>query len=222
MLEIKGLDVDIGVVPVLRGIELGVPSGAMCGLIGRNGAGKTTLVRSIMGALRARAGHIRFDGNDLTAQPGHRRAPLGIGYMPEDRRLVPDLTAEENILVPVWATGAAGYQKRLGWIYELIPEVALLRARNATELSGGQQKMVALARALVVGTRLLLLDEPTEGIAPVLARRFVEILSGLKAEGESVLIAESNDKHIAGLLDRSYVIERGSVSNVTRGEARRA
>lgn len=222
MLEVKGLDVDIGVVPVLRGIELGVPTGAMCGLIGRNGAGKTTLVRSIMGALRARAGHIRFDGNDLTTEPGHRRAPLGIGYMPEDRRLVPDLTAEENILVPVWATGAAGYQKRLDWIYALIPEVAAFRERNATELSGGQQKMVALARALVVGTRLLLLDEPTEGIAPVLARRFVEILRGLKAEGESVLIAESNDKHIAGLLDRSYVIERGSVSNVTRGEARRA
>jgi branched-chain amino acid transport system ATP-binding protein len=212
MLEIKGLDVDIGVVPVLRGVELGVPMGAMCGLIGRNGAGKTTLVRSVMGALRARAGHIRFDERDLTAEPGHRRAPLGIGYMPEDRRLVPDLTAEENILVPVWATRAAGYRKRLDWIYELIPELGAFRARNATQLSGGQQKMVALARALVIGTKLLLLDEPTEGIAPVLARRFIEILRGLKAEGESVLIAESNDKHLAGLLDRSYVIERGSVT----------
>jgi len=217
MLEIKGLDVDIGVVPVLRGIELGVPTGAMCGLIGRNGAGKTTLVRSVMGALRARAGHIRFGERDLAAEPGHRRAHLGIGYMPEDRRLVPDLTAEENILVPVWATRASGYQKRLDWIYGLIPEVAEFRTRNATELSGGQQKMVALARALVVGTKLLLLDEPTEGIAPVLARRFVEILRGLKAEGESVLIAESNDKHVAGLLDRSYVIERGSVTRVARG-----
>jgi branched-chain amino acid transport system ATP-binding protein len=214
MLEIKGLDVDIGVVPVLRGVELGVPTGAMCGLIGRNGAGKTTFVRSVMGALRARAGQIQFGGRDLNAEPGHRRAHLGIGYMPEDRRLVPDLTAEENILVPVWATRTADYQKRLEWIYGLIPEVAEFRSRNATELSGGQQKMVALARALVVGTKLLLLDEPTEGIAPVLARRFVEILRGLKAEGESVLVAESNDKHIAGLLDRSYVIERGSVTRV--------
>jgi branched-chain amino acid transport system ATP-binding protein len=213
MLEIQGLDVDIGVVPVLRGIELGVPSGAMCGLIGRNGAGKTTLMRSVMGALRARAGRIQFDGRDIAAEPGHRRAHLGIGYMPEDRRLVPDLTAEENILVPVWATRAAGHQKRLDWIYGLIPEAAEFRARNATELSGGQQKMVALERALIVGTRLLLLDEPTEGIAPVLARRFVEILRGLKAEGESVLVAESNDKHLAGLLDRSYVIERGSVTH---------
>lgn len=214
MLEVKDLDIDIGVVPILRGVELGVPTGAMCGLIGRNGAGKTTFMRSVMGALRARAGRIQFGDRDVTAEPAHRRAHLGIGYMPEDRRLVPDLTAEENILVPVWAIRAADYQKRLAWIYELIPEVAAFRVRNATELSGGQQKMVALARALIVGTRLLLLDEPTEGIAPVLARRFIEILRDLKAEGESVLVAESNDKHIAGLLDRSYVIERGSI---TRG-----
>jgi len=212
VLEIRGLDVNIGVVPVLRGVELGVPGGAMCGLIGRNGAGKTTLMRSVMGVLRAGAGRIGFGERDLAAEPGHRRAHLGIGYMPEDRRLVPDLTAEENILVPVWATRSAGYEKRLAWIYGLIPEVAAFRRRNATELSGGQQKMVALARALVVGTRLLLLDEPTEGIAPVLARRFVEILKGLKDEGESVLVAESNDKHLAGLLDRTYVIERGSVT----------
>lgn len=211
MLELQGVDVDIGLVPVLRGIELGVPSGSMCGLIGRNGAGKTTLMRSVMGALRARGGKITFDERDLGAEPGHRRAHLGIGYMPEDRRLVPDLTAEENILVPVWATGASDYQKRLDWIYELIPEVAAFRSRPATELSGGQQKMVALARALIVGTKLLLLDEPTEGIAPVLARRFVDILRDLKSEGESVLVAESNDKHLHGLLDRSYVIERGSV-----------
>jgi len=215
MLELKGVDVDIGVVPVLRGIDLGVPRGSMCGLIGRNGAGKTTLMRSVMGALGVRAGKMGFGELDLAAQPGHRRAHLGIGYMPEDRRLVPDLTAEENILVPVWATHAADYRKRLDWIYELIPEVAAFRARPATELSGGQQKMVALARALVVGTKLLLLDEPTEGIAPVLARRFIEILRDLKSEGESVLVAESNDKHLHGLLDRSYVIERGSVKQGT-------
>ncbi|HSH06075.1 MAG TPA: ATP-binding cassette domain-containing protein [Burkholderiales bacterium] len=211
MLELQGVDVDIGVVPVLRGIELGVPSGNMCGLIGRNGAGKTTLLRSVMGVLRARAGKITFDTRDLGSEPGHRRAHFGIGYMPEDRRLVPDLTAEENILVPVWATRGGDYQKRLDWIYALIPEIAAFRSRPATELSGGQQKMVALARALIVGTKLLLLDEPTEGIAPVLARRFVEILRDLKSEGESVLVAESNDKHLHGLLDRSYVIERGSV-----------
>ena len=213
MLELKGLDVSIGAVPVLRGIALEVPAGAMCGLIGRNGAGKTTLMRSVMGALRPKAGRIDFAGCDLAGEPGHRRAHLGIGYMPEDRRLVPELTAEENILVPVWATSARDYRKRLAWIYKLIPEVEAFRTRHATELSGGQQKMVALARALIVGTKLLLLDEPTEGIAPVLARRFVEILRDLKHEGESVLIAESNDKHLAGLLDRSYVIERGSINN---------
>lgn len=212
MLKLEGVSVSIGPTPILRDVSLEVPPGTMCGLIGRNGAGKTTLIRAVMGALKVQSGTMTFAGGDLGKVSAHRRAALGIGYMPEDRRLVPDLTAEENILVPVWATGLAGYQKRLEWIYGLIPEAAEFRARNATELSGGQQKMVALARALIVGTRLLLLDEPTEGIAPVLARRFVEILRDLKHEGESVLVAESNDKHLAGLLDRSYVIERGSVT----------
>jgi len=211
MLELQGVDVDIGVVPVLRGIELGVPNGSMCGLIGRNGAGKTTLLRSIMGVLRARAGKISFDTRDLGAAPGHRRAHLGIGYMPEDRRLVPGFTVEENILLPTWTTDIPGKDERMKWIFSIMPEIETFRGRRSLELSGGQQKMVALARALIVGTKLLLLDEPTEGIAPVLARRFVEILRDLKSEGESVLVAESNDKHLHGLLDRSYVIERGSV-----------
>ena len=128
---------------------------------------------------------------------------------------MPTLSAEENILIPIWATGVADYRPRLEWIYGLIPEAAEFRQRPANALSGGQQKMVALARALLVGTKLLLLDEPTEGIAPVLVRRIADILADVKARGESVLVAESNDAHIAELLDRSYVIERGSV--VERG-----
>ncbi len=215
MLEVAALDVDIGPVPILRGVALEVPTGGMCGLIGRNGAGKTTFMRSMMGALAPKAGTVTFDATEITHLAGHRRAHMGIGYMPEDRRLVPTLSAEENILIPIWATGITDYRPRLEWIYGLIPEAAEFRRRPANALSGGQQKMVALARALLVGTKLLLLDEPTEGIAPVLVRRIADILSDVKAEGESVLVAESNDTHIAELLDRTYVIERGSV--VERG-----
>ena len=211
MLTISELDVSIGATPILRGINLTVPTGNMCGLIGRNGAGKTTFMRAVMGALDAQAGKIEFDGVDLTTTDAYRRAHMGIGFMPEDRRLVPELTAEENILLPVWATGAENSEQRLKWIYGLMPEVEEFRARGATELSGGQQKFVAFARALMCGTKLLMLDEPSEGIAPIFARRMVEILANLKEEGESVLVAESNDVHISRLLDETFVIERGSI-----------
>ena len=211
MLTISELDVSIGATPILRGINLTVPTGNMCGLIGRNGAGKTTFMRAVMGALDAKRGKIEFEGIDLTTTDAYRRAHMGIGFMPEDRRLVPELTAEENILLPVWATGAEDSEQRLKWIYELMPEVEEFRARGATELSGGQQKFVAFARALMCGTKLLMLDEPSEGIAPIFARRMVEILANLKEEGESVLVAESNDVHIARLLDETFVIERGSI-----------
>ena len=211
MLKVSGLDVNIGPTPILRGLALEVPAGSMCGLIGRNGAGKTTFLRAIMGALTAEAGEAMFGHQDLLKIQPHKRAHMGIGFMPEDRRLVPALTAEENILVPVWATGMEDWQDRLDWIYELMPEVAAFRNRGSLELSGGQQKFVAFARALMVGTQLLLLDEPSEGIAPVFAQRMSEIMKNLKDEGESVLVAESNDKHVAGLLDRTFVIERGSI-----------
>jgi len=211
MLEVSALDVNIGPTPILRGVDLSVPKGTMCGLIGRNGAGKTTFLRAIMGALSAEAGQAKFEDEDLLKAQPHKRAHLGIGFMPEDRRLVPALTSEENILVPVWATDMADWQQRLDWIYEIMPEVAEFRNRGAMELSGGQQKFVAFARALMVGTKLLLLDEPSEGIAPVFAQRMSEIMKKLKDEGESVLVAESNDKHVAGLLDRTFVIERGSI-----------
>jgi branched-chain amino acid transport system ATP-binding protein len=216
MLEVSGLDVNIGPVPILRQVTLSVPAGATVGLIGRNGAGKTTLLRSVMGLLRSQAGRIGFGEQELTGAASHRRAHLGIGYMPEDRRLVPDMTAEENILLPAWSTGAPDVAERLDWIYGLMPEIREFRDRGATQLSGGQQKMVALGRALIAGTRLLLLDEPTEGIAPVLAHRMSQVLADLKAAGQSVLVAESNDKHIADVINRTYVIERGSVVELQR------
>ncbi|HEX7928909.1 MAG TPA: ATP-binding cassette domain-containing protein [bacterium] len=211
MLRVQGLVVNIGTANILRDANLEVCPGAMCGLIGRNGAGKTTFMRSVMGALPVQAGKVDLSDTNLRTVPAHQRAQLGIGYMPEDRRLVPDFTTEENVLLPAWSTQQADAPARLQWVYKLMPEVRNFAARPATQLSGGQQKLVALARALMCGHKLLLLDEPFEGVAPALARRLAEVLSDLKREGLSVLLAESNERHVADLLDAIYVIERGGI-----------
>jgi branched-chain amino acid transport system ATP-binding protein len=210
MLKVENLNVSIGPIPIIRNASLSVDEGRMCGLIGRNGAGKTTLLRALMGAIPA-TGNVQFENIDLLALPAHRRAAHGIGYMPEDRRLVPEFTVGENILLPTWSTELAGAQGRLDWIFSIMPEVARFKDRRALELSGGQQKMVALARALMAGTRILLLDEPFEGLAPALARRLGEVLANLKSEGVSVLIAESNELHVLDLLAGAFYIERGAV-----------
>ncbi|HEY4141489.1 MAG TPA: ATP-binding cassette domain-containing protein [Pseudolabrys sp.] len=210
MLKVENLNVSIGPIPIIRNASLQVDEGQMCGLIGRNGAGKTTLLRALMGAIPA-TGTVLFEHIDLLALPAHRRAAHGIGYMPEDRRLVPEFTVGENILLPTWSTEVEGAGTRLDWILSIMPEVARFKDRRALELSGGQQKMVALARALMAGTRILLLDEPFEGLAPALARRLGEVLANLKTVGVSVLIAESNELHVLDLLARAFTIERGAV-----------
>jgi len=212
MLRIEGLDVSIQSVSILRGISMDVPTGKFAGLIGRNGAGKTTLMRSVMGILPARGGTIRFDEVALDRMPAHQRARGGIGYMPEDRRLVPQLSVEENVLIPAWAAGVAEPQARLAQIYKMIPEVEAFASRKALQLSGGQQKLVALARALMCGTKLLLLDEPFEGVAPVLAHRLAEVIAGLKIQGLSVILTESDLSHSEAILDMVYTIDRGEVS----------
>lgn len=210
-LEIRGLNVSIDQIPILREVAMTVPEGAMVGLIGRNGAGKTTLMRSIMGLLPGDSGTVRIEGQEMTNVPGYKRAGLGVSYMPEDRRLIPELTVEENILMPAWANGIRDAAARLEWIYGLMPEVREFRDRRALQLSGGQQKLVALARALMPGRRLLLLDEPFEGVAPVLSRRLTQVIAELRNEGLSVVLSESDDVHSADLVDRSYRIERGVV-----------
>ena len=212
MLRIDALGVSIASVGILRGASLAVGAGRFAGLIGRNGAGKTTLMRSIMGIVAWRAGTIEFDGKPLAGVPTHARARLGIGYMPEDRRLIPELTIEENLLLPAWSTQAADAAARLARVYGMIPEVHAFAERKALQLSGGQQKLVALARALMCGDKLLLLDEPFEGVAPVLARRLAEVLAGLKRAGLTVLLAESSVTHARELLDDIFEIDRGVIA----------
>ena len=210
MLRVSGINVAIDAVEILRGFSIDVPTGQMVGLIGRNGAGKTSLMRSVMGHLALRSGAISFDGSDLGSLPRHQRAALGIGYMPEDRGLVPELTVEENILVPVWASKKLEQGERLDFVYSVLPEMKEMRGRRALLLSGGQQKLVALGRALAVGTRLLLLDEPFEGVAPALSQRLSEVIGGLRGSQLSVLISQSDLNHSSSLLDAEVVIERGA------------
>jgi branched-chain amino acid transport system ATP-binding protein len=210
LLAIDRLVVEIQSMPALRGFSLALARGAMVSLVGRNGAGKTTLMRSIMGHLKPAQGAIRFDGEDLAALPRHARAGLGIGYMPEDRCLVPQLTVEENILLPLWVAKQLDRKARLDFVYATIGELAEMRSRKALLLSGGQQKLVALGRALAIGTKCLLLDEPFEGIAPALAERLSDVLASLKGKDLTLLMSQSDMNHSRGLTDAEFTIERGA------------
>ena len=185
MLSVNSLDVDINGTPILRDINLNIQTGEIIGLIGRNGAGKTTFLRSLMGLLPSLSGNMNYEGENLGKQPGYKRAHLGFGYMPEDRKLVPEMTAEQNILVPVWSTGIDDYEDRLAWIYKIIPECQKFRSSGATALSGGQQKLVALARALMVGKNLLLLDEPTGACD---AKTTIDVERALTSRGFTVIL----------------------------------
>jgi branched-chain amino acid transport system ATP-binding protein len=212
MLRIESLDVSIKSVRILRGVGLELQRGQLVGLIGRNGAGKTTLMRAIMGILTPTAGTITFDGAAMKGVPSFVRARGGMGYMPEDRRIIPQLSIEENVSLPAWAAGQAHPEERLRRIYEMIPEVGQLKDRRGLQLSGGQQKLAALARALMSGTKLLLLDEPFEGVAPVLAKRLAEVVAVLRSEGLSVILSESDLSHSRKLIDVVYEIDRGQVT----------
>ncbi|MCI0547271.1 MAG: ATP-binding cassette domain-containing protein [Candidatus Rokubacteria bacterium] len=210
MLKVERLSVSIKGFPILRGVTLEIPEGGLVGLVGRNGAGKTTTLKGILGLVPVTGGRIALDGTDLAKVPAHKRAPLGLGYMPEDRRLIGALTVEDNILMPAWATGRTDDRQRLQYIYDTIPDVRPLARRPASTLSGGQQKIAALARAVMTGTKLLLLDEAFEGLSPATGEKFARTIQALQREGLAILIAESDDKRLGFVLDL-YTIERGEI-----------
>src|SRR5262249_35707819 len=213
VLRVEGITVAISAVNILRGLSLAVETGAIVGLVGRNGAGKTTTMRSIMGLTHLSSGRIDLDGNRIDGMSSYMRARLGIGYLPEDRRLVGTLSVRDNLLIPAQASGVPNYDKRLHRIFDLIPELREWSARRAVTLSGGQQKMVALARAFVNGRKLLLLDEPFEGISTALSRRLAQTIRDFQQAGHgvAVLVAQSDLKRAAMLARRAFVIERGEV-----------
>jgi branched-chain amino acid transport system ATP-binding protein len=213
-LKLENVNVSIQAAPILRSISLVVEQGERMGLVGRNGAGKTTVIRTITGLAKLGSGKVIWQGEDISAMEPRDRARLGFGYMPEDRRLVPELTVEENMLLPAWVNDAIDGPKGLAFVYDLMPELTQMSSRKALLLSGGQQKMVALGRALIAGTQLLLLDEPFEGVAPALAMRISDVITSLKGEGLSVLIAQSELSHSVDLLQRECVIERGEIIKV--------
>ena len=214
MLRLEKVSVDIAGAPVLRGVDLVVPPGARVALIGRNGAGKTTTLRTLMGLLPARGG-ISIDGQPCTDAPAHRRAALGIGYAPEERRLFGSFTVLENLRLPaeVLTLPEAELKRRLEMVFGLLPELREFGPRKAAGLSGGQGKMVALGRALMVGTRAVLLDEPFQGLAPALALRYAEALGRLRAllPDVALLITESSPDLLRGLVEQTFVIERGEI-----------
>jgi len=213
VLRVEGITVAINAVNILRGLSLAVETGAIVGLVGRNGAGKTTTMRSIMGLTHLSSGRIDLDGTRIDGMSSYMRARLGIGYLPEDRRLVGALAVHDNLLIPAQASGVPNYDERLHRIFDLIPELREWSARRAVTLSGGQQKMVALARAFVNGRKLLLLDEPLEGISTALSRRLAQTIRDFQQAGHgvAVLVAESDLKRAAMLARRAFVIERGEV-----------
>ncbi len=210
LLQVRSLAASIQSMPALRDLSIEVGAGEMVSLVGRNGAGKTSFMRAVMGHLVVAGGEVHFAGQDLRGLPSHARASLGIGYMPEDRGLVPQLSVEENVRLPLWANPRLPAAERLALAWRLLPEVEAMRERKALLLSGGQQKLVALARALVVGTRLLLLDEPFEGVAPALAQRLTEVIHALQGTTLAVLVAQSDSHHDTALFARQYTIERGA------------
>jgi len=206
LLELEGVETCYGLSQVLFGVSLAVAPGELVTLMGRNGMGKTTTVRSIMGLTAPRAGAIRFNGRDVRGLPSYRIAKLGIGLVPEGRQIFPNLSVHENLV----ATATEG-NWTLARIHELFPRLAERAGSMGNQLSGGEQQMLAIARALMTNPKLLILDEATEGLAPLIRAEIWACLARLKAEGLSVLLIDKNVEALTKVADRHFIIERGRV-----------
>ena len=223
MLAIRDLAVDIEGSRVLRGISLDVREGELVCLVGRNGAGKTTTFRTIMGYRRPAAGSIAFGEKSLLGLRPYQIARMGVGYAPEESEVFGELTVAENIAMPTWTCPSERpADERIAAAYAVFPKLKRYAERGGQALSGGERKMVSIARALALGPKLLLLDEPTEGLSPAIVPSIVEGLANIRAFGHAVFIAESNIHHVPDFTDRLYVIERGDIIFAGKpGEARR-
>jgi branched-chain amino acid transport system ATP-binding protein len=209
LLDVDGIETCYGLSQVLFGLTLSVKRGEMVSLMGRNGMGKTTTVRSIMGLTPARAGAIRFSGQEVRRLPSFRIAQLGIGLVPEGRQIFPNLTVRENLV----AAASNRLQSSTPWtierIHALFPRLAERGGNMGNTLSGGEQQMLAIGRALMTNPKLLILDEATEGLAPLIREEIWNCLSMLKAQGQSILVIDKNVEHLTRICDRHYMIERG-------------
>lgn len=212
MLSIDNLRSAYGRIEALHGVSLEVRSGEIVSLIGANGAGKTTLLCAISGVQPVTAGSIRLQGRSIDEMPSHRRVALGISQVPEGRQLFAPLSVEDNLRLGAWSRGSQNLIPELARIYELFPMLAARRTSPAGALSGGQQQMLAIGRALMARPRLLLLDEPSMGLAPILVDQIFEIIRKLKVEGLTILLVEQNAYAALAIADRAYVIETGRVT----------
>jgi branched-chain amino acid transport system ATP-binding protein len=218
VLDVNAIDTYRGPAHILNGVSLRVDKEEVVCLVGRNGAGKTTTIESIMGFLPVRAGQILFHDEDVTRLPPHERAKRGIGYSPEDCGVFPDLSVSENLMISRWLGDEVAKRRNRGQrvdpeaqAFSLFPEVQNLLQRQGLHLSGGQRKMVAIARAMMLSPSLLLLDEAFEGLAPVVVNRFAEAVTQIKAMGVSILMAESHLGAATRIGDRLYAIDRGEI-----------
>ncbi|TAM91496.1 ABC transporter ATP-binding protein [bacterium] len=219
MLEVRGLKAGYGESAVLFDVSFDVPEGSLTVIVGANAAGKTTTCRAISGEIESRAGTIRFEGERIEHEPSNRRVERGLVQIPEGRRLFPFMTVEENLLLGSYARRArAARQQALDEVFSLLPRVAERRRQLAGSLSGGEQSMVAIGRGLMARPRLLVMDEPTLGLAPIFVERTFEIVQEIRKHGVTVLLVEQNVKRALSLCDRAYVLEHGQVVMQGEGE----
>jgi branched-chain amino acid transport system ATP-binding protein len=215
LLKVEGLKAGYGEAVVLNGISLELAAGESLALLGRNGTGKTTLINTLVGVTRRHAGRISLGGKDVTALPPYERAAAGIGWVPQERNIFKSLTVEENL-----SAVARPGPWDLGRVYAMFPRLEERKANMGTQLSGGEQQMLAVARALVLNPRLLLLDEPLEGLAPIIVEELLRSIARVvRDEGLSAVIVEQNPKLILGMTEHAIVLDRGSVAHVARSDA---